>query len=97
MADDKTRLESARAHVLDRMTALKGEMQKASPSPVGTRARTPREQAALWKKLNGLQKDELQAVMVSMATQAGHQDGEPVPCEVCRFVADQVLKDVKRN
>lgn len=64
-------------------------------TPVGTRRKSPQEEAALWKKLRAVPQPEFDNMMNLMATEMGHANDEEKPCAVCSFVAKHAARERK--
>ena len=77
-------------HVHQMMGKTRDLLRGMQVSPPGTVPRGTRERNALWKKLKSLDKPELQATMEAMAQRAGHAPNESKPCELCRFLMEQM-------
>lgn len=67
-----------------------GQLKELQPTKPGTVPRSKRERNAIWERLIKLEKPELRDTMNLMAERAGHKDGETVPCELCRFLAERI-------
>lgn len=83
-------LDVAAGHMGEMMDATMTEMSKLQPGPMGTRERGTRERNRMFKDMVALPPAERQVIMMSMAERAGHQPDEDRPCELCRFLADQL-------
>ncbi len=82
--------EQAHGHVMNMMKQTRSLLSEMQPNKPGTVPRGTRERNALWKRLKSLDKPELQAIMEAMAERAGHAPNEDKPCELCKFLMDQM-------
>lgn len=80
----------SREHMKAVVEAMREQMRSIQEGPPGTVPRSPRERKNLWRKLKSLEKPELQGIMEAMAERAGHTADEERPCELCRFLIEQM-------
>lgn len=83
---------TASKHLREMFGSALIELKARQDGPPGTIPRTEREKTNLWKKLNSLERPELEAMMTQMAERAGHEQGEKKMCELCRFLSDRLEK-----
>ena len=74
--------------------ALAGAKQ-IQKTPIGTRERSPQEEAALCKKMRAVPQPEFDNMMNVLASEVGHQDGEEQLCSLCKFVGKHAQREAK--
>jgi hypothetical protein len=82
-------------HVREVIDATSKQVTSMFPAGPGKRKRSPQELASLFRAIANEPSESRQAIMESIAKQAGHAPGEERPCELCRFLGDQAMRFAK--
>lgn len=83
-------VDDLKTEMSSRLTGALETAKGMQSTPTGTVEVRKGERTKLFKRLHALPKEERQVFMEEMADKAGHQHGEAAPCELCRFLAEQM-------
>jgi len=72
--------------------AAREQLRQMQPAPMGREPDSAQKQAALWRKLGELDRDQFDAFLNAAAQKVGHRNDEGQPCSVCAFVMKHAQK-----
>jgi len=87
-------LANSAAYLQEQMRRTVKSLADLSPKSVEIDGAGEKDLDAFAKKLAILGPNERAAAMLSLAELAGHENGESVPCPLCRFMTMQRAKGV---
>lgn len=87
-------LTGAANHMTETMNRVLAFTKSMQPAPMGERQRTPREQSRIFEQIRQLPKEQMNEFFTAAAEKAGHQPDEDRPCELCRFMGNQISKEL---
>jgi hypothetical protein len=86
-------INNVETEVMKMFSGVRGQLQKAQSTPIGTTERTKRERTNIWNAIMGLDKETSNAIMQEMAAMAGHKGGAELDgCDFCKFVMENIGK-----